>query len=244
MTFQAILKMAEPVVEKTTEPVEKTVEPVEKTAEPVENSLKSSPFYTGGYFNKVPGEAAQCNSCPEKIKTKDGNTSGLDSHLKRKHPGKHQEFLITKEDVQRRRKEKAEEVGKKRTQEPKDAVPTKQQKLNFHGPPANPKVQKEWDDAVTDYIADTCCPFAVVSGAPFRKLIAVLNKHSRSPVKVRSRWTLARHVMARADQVLKEVFDIIQACKEDMKSVSFTTDIWTDAAMESFISLTAHWIDR
>ena len=45
-----------------------------------------SPFYIGKYFTKLESsESAQCNTCHNVIKTKQGNTSGLDSHLSRKH---------------------------------------------------------------------------------------------------------------------------------------------------------------
>ena len=42
----------------------------------------TSPFYIGNFFTKLESsEFAQCNSCKMIIKTKQGNTSGLDSHL-------------------------------------------------------------------------------------------------------------------------------------------------------------------
>ena len=47
----------------------------------------TSPFYLGNFFTKQPdNESAKCNSCPvssSPIKTKSGNTTGLDSHLSR-----------------------------------------------------------------------------------------------------------------------------------------------------------------
>ena len=49
----------------------------------------SSPFYIGNFFTKLPdNEYARCNSCPPDsapLKIKDGNTTGLASHLSRKH---------------------------------------------------------------------------------------------------------------------------------------------------------------
>jgi hypothetical protein len=58
------------------------------------------------------------------------------------------------------------------------------------------------------------------------------------------RTTLAKHVSARAEEMLQEICEIIAICKDHMESITFTTDVWTDPAMESFISLTAHWVDR
>ena len=72
----------------------------------------------------------------------------------------------------------------------------------------------------------------------------VLNKQSRSKVKVLSGQALASHVNKNAEEVLKEVSTIIRSSLSEMESVSFTTDIWTSGNSESFISLTVHWIDK
>ena len=64
----------------------------------------SSPFYSGNFFSKLKdNDSAKCNSCPANappIKTKDGNTSGLDNHLKRKHSKIYEKFLAKKVEVE------------------------------------------------------------------------------------------------------------------------------------------------
>ena len=75
----------------------------------------TSPFYLGNFFSKQPdNKSAKCNSCPissATIKTKSGNTTGLDSHLSRKHRKVYETFLIKKAEVEAKRKEIQEKVG-------------------------------------------------------------------------------------------------------------------------------------
>lgn len=69
----------------------------------------TSPFYLGNFFTKQPdNESAKCNSCPvssSPIKTKSGNTTGLDSHLSRKHRKVYESFLLKKAEVEAKRKD-------------------------------------------------------------------------------------------------------------------------------------------
>ena len=97
---------------------------------------------------------------------------------------------------------------------------------------------------MTDWIVDKQLPFSAASGEYFEKMIDVLNKHSRNKIKVKSRRTLTKHVETRAEEILKELCSVISTIREDMKSCSFTTDIWTSRSMDSYISLTVHFIDK
>ena len=63
-------------------------------------------------------------------------------------------------------------------------------------------------------------------------------------MEVLSRFALAKHVTKSADDLMKDVTSIIKTCRTEMEGVSFTTDIWTSATMDSFISLTVHFIDK
>ena len=47
-----------------------------------------------------------------------------------------------------------------------------------------------------------------------------------------------------AEEVMKEITDIIRTVKEDLVSLGFTTDLWTSRAMDSYLSLTVSFIDR
>ena len=48
----------------------------------------------------------------------------------------------------------------------------------------------------------------------------------------------------KADEISKDITDIIETVKDDLYSVAFTTDLWTSRALHSFICLTVHFIDK
>ena len=58
-----------------------------------------------------------------------------------------------------------------------------------------------------DFVADTAVSFSSVSGEPFKKLVEVLNKRSRAKVNVMHRTSLAKHVEARAKNILQHISD-------------------------------------
>ena len=129
--------------------------------------------------------------------------------------------------------------------------PTKQSKLktkdgvlDMKRPPPDPKIQKEFTDAVVNMAVETGTSFNALSGPAFLNVVNVLNKQSRTNVKVLSGHALANHVTASADELVKEVTEIIRSCRAEMEGVSFTIDIWTSETMESFISLSVDWIDK
>ena len=190
----------------------------------------SSPFYIGNFFSKMKDNiSAKCNSCPidaPPIKTKEGNTSGLDQHLKRKHSKIYQKFLEKKAEVEDRRRELREKSLKRKPSQ--DLVKTKQIKLtanrgvlNMKPPPPNPMVQKEFSDALINLCVECGISFSALSSPAFNKVVNVLNKHSREKVRVPSRFTLATQVTRAADEVLKDICAIIQTCRAELEGISF-----------------------
>ena len=82
-----------------------------------------------------------------------------------------------------------------------DLVKTKQMKLLTKGgvldmkpPPTDPRVQKEFSDALVNLSVECGISFSALSGPAFCQVINVLNKHSREKVTVPSRFTLAAQV--------------------------------------------------
>ena len=51
-----------------------------------------------GLYNKISKDEAECNECKSKLKTKDGNTSGLKAHLKQ-----HSEYLAKYEQLKQQK---------------------------------------------------------------------------------------------------------------------------------------------
>ena len=214
-----------------------------------------SPFFISKLFTRLPEKKAKCNSCQATLKTTDGNTEGLRNHIIRKHPKKVPEFeeckkkVLEKREARRSEKNKLKRsAGKSMSEGETKIKQTKLQardgKLSLKLPPPDFETQKRWDNAVTDWIVDKQLPFSAASGEYFEKMVDVLNKHSRNKIKVKSRRTLTKHVETRAEEILKELCSVISTIREDMKSCSFTTDIWTSRSMDSYISLTVHFIDK
>ena len=163
----------------------------------------SSPFYLFNFFRKLPDSAtAKCNCCPSNsphsIKVKDGNTSGLDSHLSRKHRKEYEKYLEKKEVVMEKRRE-IRENSVKRKHVGQDLFKTKQSKLSsikgildMKPPPTDPKVQREFINSVVNFAVECGISFNALSGPAFRDMVRVLNRHSRSKVDVISGASLAK----------------------------------------------------
>ena len=211
-----------------------------------------SPFYIGKFFTKDSiNECATCNTCSSVIKTKLGNTTGLDSHLARKHTKVYESYKLKKAEVESKRTELKGILDGRKRKLGQDVLKSKQTKLelvsgvlSMKAPPPNPRVQKEFVEAVTLFAIESGISFKALSGEGFQNVVNVLNKHSREKVKVLDRRNLARYVTKAHEEIVKEVTGIIKSCKDKMEGVAFTSDIWSSPTMESFISLTVHWVDQ
>ena len=100
--------------------------------------------------------------------------------------------------------------------------------------------QKDFDDAVVDWVAETGTPFYAVGTPGFKRVIKVAN----SKLVVKTPKYVSKHVEVRAESVLSEVHDIISAVKHRVPSIGFTTDMWTSLAGDSYCSLTTSFIDE
>ena len=213
----------------------------------------SSPFFIGKFFTKLEAsEAAQCNTCKMIIKTKQGNTSGLDSHLSRKHHKVYEIFLVKKAEVDAKRSEQKVKHSSLKKKVGQDLLKLRQTTLkktqsgflDMKAPPPNPRVQKEFTDALTNLAVECGISFRALSSPAFRNVVNILNKNSRDKVKVLDERNLARHVTKSAKELVQEITAIIKSCKDELEGIAFTTDIWTSPTMESFISLTVHFLDK
>ena len=51
-------------------------------------------------------------------------------------------------------------------------------------------------------------------------------------------------VKLKATQIKQEIIDIVSTVKADLNCAGFTTDMWTSASGDPFMSLTLHFIDK
>ena len=77
--------------------------------------------------------------------------------------------------------------------------------LIAHSYPQDLGVQKEWDDAMSDFLAETQSGFRTMAGPSFKNLIEVVNKRCRTKIKVKNRKALSNGVSTRAMGILKQV---------------------------------------
>ena len=117
-------------------------------------------------------------------------------------------------------------------------VGMKQKKLCFGIPDA--ALAKKIYQAVVEFIAETGTAFRVVGQPSFKKLINIANNR----IQLKDPKTYSRMTGAKADEISKDISDIVQTVKDDLYSVGFTTDIWTSQANHSYICLTVHFIDK
>jgi hypothetical protein len=185
------------------------------------------------YFVLCDNDKAECNQCKQKIACKGGTTSGLQKHLKSMHCEQFEKFIEEKrinDEVsgEATRKRKADDVG---------SSAWKQPKLSFS---VDVEKQKKFDDKMVEFFADTFTPFNVVGKESFKNVIKV----ACGGIKVKNPRTYSRMVEAKAKNVLGQVTDIMASVKKDILSIGFTSDLWTSRSGDSYISLTASYIDK
>ena len=183
-----------------------------------------------------------CCYCNKSMRFDGSNGTGIERHLKNFHK---KEFAVFEAD---KKEEKAKVLennnnakAKKRGQEtkPKDGNP-KMKQAKFAWTIEDKDLQNRWDDAIVDYAADSFSSYRQLSSNSFKKLICVANKI----IKVKSSQTLSRHVKKKAINILGRMVKQLKKAKGSLKSLGFTTDMWTSRTGDSFISLTVSYIDR
>lgn len=84
-------------------------------------------------------------------------------------------------------------------------------------------------------------PFNEIESEPFRRLIASMNPK----VTVKSKSALTKRLVPLLHRNLKEAMEKILAKDlPDLGGVAFTSDIWSSRALNSYISLTMHYIGK
>ena len=110
--------------------------------------------------------------------------------------------------------------------------------LNDFLPKSNVATQKSLDEQIARWLADSGVSFRVIDLPSFKKLINIAN----DKLKVKGRNFYSKLVTSLADEARRDIINILQYSKSHLKSVSFTTDIWTSRNGDPFISLTLHFI--
>jgi len=111
--------------------------------------------------------------------------------------------------------------------------------LRFVATPYTQKEAKRTDEInkkVVDFI--TCCqlPFSVVDNKYFKEMLSVLDPRYR----IFCRQTLSSEIISQFQDTRKKMINLF----EDISSkISVTCDIWTSISNQSYLGVTAHYID-
>lgn len=234
-----------------------------KVGEPAQNYRLSESFYTShNYFRKVPNspDEAECLVCADEqknlnaakrkkvmVKTPDNSPKGMQYHLFNKHKNLKSKIEEQKAAHDEKKKQNQKERAEKQIKK-EDSM--KQQKLVPSGdgrslavePRHDPQMQRRLDQAVVHFAAMTGISFNALSKENIEILIKAFFPKSAPKVHGRHRSTISRHTTLEADKVRRDILSIILSAKDDCSSFSFTSDMWRNLSLDSFISLSQHFI--
>ncbi|CAI6371372.1 unnamed protein product [Macrosiphum euphorbiae] len=117
-------------------------------------------------------------------------------------------------------------------------LPSKRQKQltlsNRFGAPSDQQVQY-FTTAIVKMIAEDLQPVSIVENTGFRNLVQLLDSRYNIP----NRRTLTRSIIP---NLYEETRTKVHSLLAQSKYVSITTDIWTSINTDSFITITAHFV--
>lgn len=203
------------------------------------------------YSRNDDGKTAKCRHCAKSVKTS-GNTSNLKVHLERYHDKKwnmeEQPAPSQPTDLNSLQKSSSSSprLGPSTSKEIASSVSQDQPKktnidqetiLNCfkkvsaykEGGTASNKIVK----AIIYMICKDCQPFAIVERSGFRKLMKTMAPQFQIP----DRTTIKRLIEDKYNCVAQKLKE-----KIGNKTVTLTTDIWTDLQMRSYLGVTAHFL--
>lgn len=206
------------------------------------------------HFVSEDSKKGKCNYCSELISFTSGSLGNLSRHLKRKHP------TISTAPVERQvlMDDEAESVHPRTetdrsisvhsnstiTVPPTSSIrPVAAQKSSaqptmdgFTQKPLPPNKKSKIDQQLITMIAKEYQPLNIVNDTEFKKFVALLNPSYSLPTrKTLSESLLPRQYLQLKNQVKNEI--------SKAQAVCITTDGWTSDNNESFIGVTAHYID-
>ncbi|XP_063216906.1 zinc finger BED domain-containing protein 4-like [Bacillus rossius redtenbacheri] len=179
------------------------------------------------FYEKRKGEG-ECKVCKKRIQTPTGSTSGLLRHLKL-HPAAEKNYLdLTKEKATKQKENSYRQLSIQ------DCV-TKKQKVS--------EARKTIiDRKIGAMMACDFQPYSIVEDRGFKGLLNELEPGYEVP----SRTTFSRSIVPKIyrEEKAKLAEEIKTDVDDGLQSVSFTTDMWSSARQDSFISLTSHYLTK
>ena len=163
-----------------------------------------------------------CRTCGRSVQAKGSNTTNLYQHLREHHPTIYAELApkVTPKQPTTSQASLAEVI----TRATKFASTSAQ--------------AKEFNRAVTYYLAKDAVPISTVDKPGFRHLVSVLNPRYQLPSR--------KHF---SDQEIPQLYThvrdtVVMPALREAEFFSATTDLWTSAASEPYMTLTVHYVDK
>ena len=176
-------------------------------------------------------KTGKCKLCSATFDIKRGNTSNLWAHLERNHITKYTQIAPQK--LQQTR------LSAKVT--PKSSQPSILAAFQKSVPyEKNSKEQKERTRAVLDFITSTGLPLSTLEKPKFIKMLKVFDPRYVAPSRrSATEDSIPKMYLEKKSEIEKS----IQANKSSVIPMfSFTTDLWSSAILDPYISLTIHYI--
>ena len=175
------------------------------------------------YFTDVPEKPGKvrCTICDKEFSYNGGTTSNLNKHIAIQH----------KVSLKRGAEENPDPVIKPSSKKQRTIA-------DMFTSKSKATVEKELDDAIVNFLADTTVAFRVVELDSFLNIVKTL----RPDIDVKSRVTYSSYIRVSAENIKQDLLKIIETIKESVSSISFTTDMWTSLSNDAFLSLTLTFI--
>ena len=103
----------------------------------------------------------------------------------------------------------------------------------------DPLMQNRFDIACVDFCAETFTSFNAMESINI--ILEAIGRDKK--VKARSKPTLIKNMVKRADNMRQDIYNIIASFATKPGGVSLTSDAWTNKSLDSFLSLTVHYIN-
>ena len=188
---------------------------------------------TNAFGMTVRTKIAKCNTCSNEITCPRGNTSNLWGHLHKAHKELFNEHAP--DNI------KSTFAARKGTT-PKNQPNIASALLNSTPYDSKSAEHKERTNAVLDYIASDGRPLCTVESPMFIRMLKAFDKRFNLP----SRRTLTdTHIPAKYIAKRTSIQKLLDENKSTfLPMFSFTTDLWSSATLDPYMSLTVHYIDE
>lgn len=197
------------------------------------------------HFSEEDNKKGKCNYCSETVSFTSGTLGNLSRHLKRKHPTistapveRQVPVGVADVDDAQSFQTHLSTVAEQHSSQPTEPKTKRTQPSikDYTVRPLPPNKKNKIDQQLLLMIAKEYHPLSLVNDEEFKKFVSLLNPSYTLPTrKTLSESLLPQLYMQLKERVKIEISNALAVC--------VTTDAWTSENNESFVGVTAHYID-